>query len=254
MPEGAGFSSRGGLTRAQPGPGCDVARRVEVGVDLAVHGADHSLLPRPGALPAASVAFDTRSGGIHEHHLPAAFLGAGLVCAEFERAPHRARSFRHRRSFRAPLYRHTASADTAPAVTATYDRDHKAGRRDRGCGKAGPQPPRGEAVELAGDPGGRTRRMSFHEQVHLTGHDRQRHHRPAVLAGLRADQLFTPARDSASHNRAAPPWAHHVIPETTDATCGNPHMPGHAGDYTHGLCQTTRFTCRLKTALLSRGA
>ena len=31
-------------------------------------------------------------------------------------------------------YRRTASADTAPAAAAQYDRDHTVGSRDRGCG------------------------------------------------------------------------------------------------------------------------
>jgi hypothetical protein len=45
-----------------------------------------------------------------------------------------------------------------------------------------------------------------------------------------------------------------VTPEIADATCGNLHLPGHAGDYTHHLCQTSRFPNRPKTAIPSRGA
>jgi hypothetical protein len=45
-----------------------------------------------------------------------------------------------------------------------------------------------------------------------------------------------------------------VITEVVHATCGNLHLPGHAGDYTHRLCQTKRFPRRLKTAVPSRGA
>jgi hypothetical protein len=92
--------------------------------------------------------------------------------------------------------------------------------------EASPQLPRGEAFEVAGDPGRRARRMSFHEQVHVTGHELQ-HRPPAVLAGLRADQLLTPAPDPADRDRATALRApHHVVPET--ATCGNLHSPGHA--------------------------
>jgi hypothetical protein len=39
-----------------------------------------------------------------------------------------------------------------------------------------------------------------------------------------------------------------VIPEFVHPASGHLHLPGHAGDYTHDLCQTTRFPCRLKTA------
>jgi hypothetical protein len=97
--------------------------------------------------------------------------------------------------------------------------------------------------------------MSFHEQVHVTGHNLQRHHPPAMPAGLCAGQLLTPTRDPVGHQRAAIPRApHSLIPLIADVTCGNLHLPGHAGDYTHSLCQASRFPCRPKTALLPRGA
>src|SRR5512132_975726 len=48
----------GGLTRAQPGPGGDVASPVQVGVQLAVDRADDGVLPGPAAAGAADVAVD----------------------------------------------------------------------------------------------------------------------------------------------------------------------------------------------------
>ena len=97
--------------------------------------------------------------------------------------------------------------------------------------------------------------MSFHERVHVIGHDLQRHNRPAVPAGPRADQLLTPVHDPASQHRAAALGApHDVIPEITDATWGNLHLPGHVGDNTHRLCQGWRFPGRPKTAVPPRGA
>jgi hypothetical protein len=45
-----------------------------------------------------------------------------------------------------------------------------------------------------------------------------------------------------------------VIPELVHPTSGHLYLPGHAGDYTHNLCQTTQSSCRLKTAIASRGA
>jgi hypothetical protein len=78
--------------------------------------------------------------------------------------------------------------------------------------------------------------------VHLIGHDLQRHNPPAVPAGLRADQFPTPAHSSASLHRAAALRApHHEMPQTADPNSRNPQFPGHAGDNTHRLCQTTRF-------------
>ena len=97
--------------------------------------------------------------------------------------------------------------------------------------------------------------MSFHEQVHATGHDLQRHKPPAELEGLRADQLLTPAHDPARQHRSAALRApHDVTPEIAGATWGNLHLPGHAGDYTHRLCQAWRFPRRPKTAIPPRGA
>jgi hypothetical protein len=92
--------------------------------------------------------------------------------------------------------------------------------------------------------------MSSYEQVQVIGHGP-----PAVLAGLRADQLLAPARGPASqHRRGAPRKPHRVIPAIVDATSENLYMLGHAGDYTHCLCQIARFPCRPQTALPSQGA
>jgi hypothetical protein len=97
--------------------------------------------------------------------------------------------------------------------------------------------------------------MSVHEQVHVIGHDLQRHDPPATITGPRIDQLRTPARGRATQNQAAIHRApHDVTPQVEDATCGNLHVLGHAGDYTHRLCQTTRFRRRPKTVAPSRGA
>ena len=97
--------------------------------------------------------------------------------------------------------------------------------------------------------------MSLYEQAHVIGNDLQRHDAPAMLAGLRADQFLTAGGDPAREDR--PPVLrapHKVMPELVHPTSGHLHLPGHAGDYTHDLCQTTRFPCRLKTAVPSRGA
>jgi hypothetical protein len=97
--------------------------------------------------------------------------------------------------------------------------------------------------------------MSIYEQVYVTGHDLQRHNRPAAPAGVRADQFLTPAPGSASQHLAAVPRAPHgAIPQVADAACGNMHMPGHAGDYTHRHCQASRFPRRPQAAFPSRGA
>jgi hypothetical protein len=96
--------------------------------------------------------------------------------------------------------------------------------------------------------------MSVYEQVHVIGHDLERHRPPAILADPRTNQLCTPADDPAAQDEAAIPQApHDVIPQAEDATCGNLHVPGHAGDYTHRLRQIVRFFRRLKTATPSRG-
>ena len=97
--------------------------------------------------------------------------------------------------------------------------------------------------------------MSRHQQVPVISHDLDCHHPPPTPGGFRRDQPRTAPPDPASKDRAAALQAtHHVIPKATDTTCGNLHLPGHAGDCTHSLCQTTRFRCRPKTALPSRGA
>jgi hypothetical protein len=61
------------------------------------------------------------------------FLRACGVGAELKGAPHRARSFRHRRPSCMPIHRHAVSAPTAPAVAAQYGREYNAARRDRRC-------------------------------------------------------------------------------------------------------------------------
>ena len=97
--------------------------------------------------------------------------------------------------------------------------------------------------------------MSFHQQAHVIGHDLHRHDAPAVLAGLRADQILTASGNPAREDRPPVPRApRNVIPGLVHPTSGHLHLPGHAGDYTHDLCQTTRFPRRLKTALPPRGA
>jgi len=97
--------------------------------------------------------------------------------------------------------------------------------------------------------------MSFHQQAHVIGHDLHRHDAPAVPAGLRADQILTASGNPAREDRPLIPRApRNVIPGLVHPTSGHLHLPGHAGDYTHDLCQTTRFPRRLKTALSPRGA
>src|SRR5512132_340398 len=75
--EAGSFSSRGGLTRAQPGPGCDVACPVDIGVYRPADGADHRVLPRPGASGPAGVAVDRGVGGVHEDHSPSGAFSLG---------------------------------------------------------------------------------------------------------------------------------------------------------------------------------
>ena len=97
--------------------------------------------------------------------------------------------------------------------------------------------------------------MSFHEQVHVIGHDLQNHNPPAVPASLRTDQILTPVGDPARECRPSAPRApHDVVPQAAHPTSEHLHLPCHAGDYTHALCQTTRFPCRPKTAVPYRGA
>src|SRR4029077_11703633 len=101
---------------------------------------------------------------------------------------------------------------------------------------------------------GRTGRpMSLHEQMHMSGHELQRHNPPAILVGLRADKSLATASDPVSENPTAIIRApRDVIPEATHATSGNVRFPRHAGEYTHRLCQPLRFR-RLKAAVPSRG-
>jgi hypothetical protein len=76
-----------------------------------------------------------------------------------------------------------------------------------------------------------------------------------VLAGLRTDQIPTASGDPArEHGPPVPRAPRDVIPGLVHPTSGHLHLPCHAGDYTYDLCQTTRFCCRLKTALPLRGA
>jgi hypothetical protein len=96
--------------------------------------------------------------------------------------------------------------------------------------------------------------VSFHEQVHVTEHDPQHHNPRPLPGGFHADRLLTAGSGAAVQEPvAAFRAAHHVIPEIVDATRGNLHLPGHAGDDTHRLCQITRFPRRLKTAVPSGG-
>src|SRR5215211_9163062 len=71
------FSSNGGLTRAQPGPGCDVAGPVEVGVQVAVDGADDGVLAGPAASGPAGMAVDRGVGGMHEDDSPSGAFSLG---------------------------------------------------------------------------------------------------------------------------------------------------------------------------------
>jgi hypothetical protein len=97
--------------------------------------------------------------------------------------------------------------------------------------------------------------MSFHQQAHVIGHNLHRHDAPAVLASLRADQILTEGGNPARGDRPPVPRApRDVIPGFVHPTSGHLHLRGHAGDYTHDLCQTTRFPRRLKTAVPPRGA
>ena len=77
VPDGTGLSSRGGLTRAQPGPGRYVACPVDVGVDRAVRGTDHCVLPGAGAFPPAYMTVNAGAGGVHEHHSPSGTFSLG---------------------------------------------------------------------------------------------------------------------------------------------------------------------------------
>ena len=73
-PEGGSFSScRSSLTRAQPGPGSNVPRRVHVGIHRAVNGADDGILLRAVASSSAAVAADAGPGRVHQFHPPASF-------------------------------------------------------------------------------------------------------------------------------------------------------------------------------------
>src|SRR5215207_3329845 len=78
LPTGAGsFSSRGGLTRAQPGPGGDISGPVQVGVQGAVDGADDRVLPWSAAASPAGVAVDRGAAGMHEHDSPSGAFSLG---------------------------------------------------------------------------------------------------------------------------------------------------------------------------------
>src|SRR4029453_15868065 len=75
--EAGSFSSRGGLTRAQPGPGCDVACPVDIGVYRPADGANHRVLPGPGTSGPAGVAVDRGVGGVHEDDSPSGAFSLG---------------------------------------------------------------------------------------------------------------------------------------------------------------------------------
>src|SRR5215207_7466712 len=75
--EADSFSGDMRLTRAQPGPGCDVACPVEVGVLRAAAGADDGVLPWPGAARAAGVAVAAGVAGVHADHSPSGALSLG---------------------------------------------------------------------------------------------------------------------------------------------------------------------------------
>src|SRR5918999_6478390 len=84
--EAGSFSSRGGLTRAEPGPGCDVACPVAVGVQFAVGGADDDVLMGTGAFDPTDVAVDRGGGGVHEDDSSSGALSLGDKDAR-ERCP-----------------------------------------------------------------------------------------------------------------------------------------------------------------------
>jgi hypothetical protein len=78
LPAAAGsFSSREGLTRAQPGPGGDVARPVVVGVPRSASRADDGVLPRPGAAGATGMAAGAGVVGVHEDDSPSGSFRIG---------------------------------------------------------------------------------------------------------------------------------------------------------------------------------
>src|SRR4029079_17538166 len=73
--EGGSFSScRSSLTRAQPGPACDIDRTIHVGVHWAARGADHGVLAGAGASRPAVVAGDACPGRVHQHDSAGSFL------------------------------------------------------------------------------------------------------------------------------------------------------------------------------------
>src|SRR5438477_1411218 len=74
-PEGGSFSSCwGSVTRAQPGPGGNVDRTVDVCVHRAARGADHGVLAGTSASRPAVVAGNTRPGRVHQHDSAGSFL------------------------------------------------------------------------------------------------------------------------------------------------------------------------------------
>jgi hypothetical protein len=96
--------------------------------------------------------------------------------------------------------------------------------------------------------------VSFHEQVHVIGHDLKRYDPPAILAGFLADQLPATGRGRFSLHRATALGApHSLVSEVVQPISGNLRFPDHTADDTHRLCQTARLPCLLKMALPSRG-
>src|SRR5919197_5707774 len=67
----------GGLARAQPGPGCDIACSVEISIHAAVGRADHGVLPWPSAARATAMAGDARPLRVHLDNSPSGSFRLG---------------------------------------------------------------------------------------------------------------------------------------------------------------------------------
>jgi hypothetical protein len=73
--------------------------------------------------------------------------------------------------------------------------------------------------------------MSLDGQMQMIRHDLKCHDPPAVLAGLRTDQLRALILDPVGQDRATVLRApHDLIPRVAHATRGNLNVPGHAED------------------------
>jgi hypothetical protein len=75
--EADSFSGDKRLTRAQPGPGRDVACPVTVGIVLAAVRADDDVLPWPSAASAAGMAVEAGAAGNYEDHSPSGAFSLG---------------------------------------------------------------------------------------------------------------------------------------------------------------------------------